>query len=368
MVKQGSYRLKPRAYLSDKNNGAGDGISTLILDGTVKVNANNDIPMSFTGTMMDPNSINDFAWIAPYLTLDYNDQELGLVSQTEQQGLFIVMPPGETHTSVDGTGSIVAYDPCWILKQNTIPNALNFTTGQNIVTSIKSVITGAGFAANRVSIPAKGNNFGKDRSFDPGTPRLDIINELLMLVGYYPLATDRFGIFNSRGFRTLQKEEPIHKISSALGDVVDTVTLDPDPERLCNRCSVSKNDAAGDPVWYTKDNTRLDSPVSIPNMDGVVFGKKIEASNVDTLEEAKALVQKTLEEGASYVKRITVATLPFLEWDIRDVVHLVIFSDSGLEIASDRWWVDSLEVNFVPNARPMVWTCNKLFKFDPEDV
>jgi hypothetical protein len=319
--------------------------------------------MTFAAETTDPDAFPAFSYLAPFLTVEWWDPDEGaFVSITEQVGLFIVMPPGETHTNVRPMGRIEGRDLCWRLQQDTSAGA-SYAAGANVIGSIVTDLAARGF--NRTNIPASSRTFTKRRAYDPGTDWLTSINDRLFRAGYYPLAMDRQGVPTSRPYRTLGKEEPARTISSANGDVVETITLDTDPERLCNRCTVIRNDAAGDPIYLTRTNSRADSPVSTVNL-GLTLGKTIEASNLETSAEAEALALKTLEEGASVLTRLAVSTIPDPRFEVRDVVKLAIVRDDGSTVASGYWRVDEVELGFVPGQGAQRWRCNKLHRFMPE--
>jgi hypothetical protein len=360
-MNRASYTLRPCCYLADKNGAIGADVSTLILDGLVKVDADAETPMTFTARTDGAGAIPAFSWVAPFLTVEWYDPEIGVQSITEQVGLYVVLPPGETHTAVQAVGRIEGRDPTWVLKQDTLPTGLNVAAGANVVTTVKGLLTGAGFT--RENIPAKSNTFLKKRAYEPGTSRLDAINDMLFRIGYYPLWCDRSGVPTSRPFRTLSNEEPARRISSANGDVVRTVEIDPDPERLANRVTVIKSDASEDPIVVTVSNNRADSPVSIPNL-GMTIGKKIEASNIDTVAEATALAMKTLEEGAAVFTRLSVSTIPDPRFEVRDVVHAVISRDDGHLIADGRWFCDEVSLGFTPGQGAQTWRIGKLVPFE----
>lgn len=365
MGKIAAIKLKPRCFVATKNNKLGAQISTSILEGQVNVNARDEVPTKFTAQTMSPEAVPGLSWIAPFLFVEWWDPDLGLQQVREQQGLYQVMPPGETHTEVNGIGRIEAFDPCWLLKYSTKDGGTTIAAGANVVDSIKSILIAAGLT--RSNIPSSTKTMPKKKWYDAGTSRLEIINELLMQIGYYPLWCDRKGVPTSRKIGTLRKNEPVRKIRSEDGHVVNTINIDPDRDRLCNRVTVIKTDPS-DPISYTKTNTREDSPISTVNLDGQIMGKKIEASNIDSLDEAKALANKTLEEGASMYHRISLETVPiFLDWDVRDIIQLYIFRDDGYSVARGLWVTDQLQVGFTPKQGAQKWQLNRLMTFDPED-
>lgn len=363
MPNYASYRLKPRCYRSDLNGGIGEDVSALILSGTVKVDSDAEVPMVFTAQTTDSDAFPAFSFVAPFLTVEWFDPDVGgWVSITEQVGLYVVMPPGETHTAAQGMGRIEGRDLCWRLKQDSTAGG-SYAAGANVIDGVVSDLTSRGFT--RVNIPASSRTFAKKRAYDPGTDWLTSINDRLYRAGYYPLWFDRQGVPTSRPYRTLGKEEPARTISSANGDVVNVVTLDTDAERLCNRVTVIRNDGAGDPIFTTKTNSRMDSPVSTVNL-GLTLGKVIEASNLETQADADALALRTLEEGASVLTRLAVDTIPDPRFDVRDVVELAIVRDDGTSVAGGKWRSDEVSIGFVPGAGAMNWRLNRLRPFSPE--
>jgi hypothetical protein len=362
--------LAPQCYLSTKNNDLGDEITPYVKSGKVSLDANNDVPMSLDMDLNREGIVPGFTWIAPFLSITYYDRELEAdVVVREQVGLFLVMPPGESHTAGSGTVNLTGYDPTWILQQSILPDGYTAQKGKNVVKAMREIVAGANF--DRVNIPSKSNTFRKRRSYDPGTSRLEVLNDMAMRIGYYPLETDGQGVISSGYIRTLIKEHPARTISTANGDVVDTVTLEQDAERLCNRVVVFKADTNEDDDEDTRilavmENRRAKSPVSIDNL-GIVLGKKIEGSNIDTAAEAKALARKTLEEGASVLTRLSVSTLPDPRFRARDVIRAEISRDDGTVVADGNFWVDQVTIGFTPNDGAMTWRLNRLEEWEEEN-
>jgi hypothetical protein len=375
MPNYASVTLRPRCYRSTQNGGLLDDVSSFVIDGTVRVDADAETPMTFAATVTDPSAFPALTWIAPTLTVEWWDpNENATVSITEQVGVYIVMPLGESHTANQGIGRIDGRDGTWVLKAAATQFGLGIASGTNVVTAVKSRLSSAGFT--RSNIPAHPATFPKKVAPDAGTPLLDLVNGWLHRIGYDPLWFDRQGVPTSAPYRSPRKEQPARTISSANGDVVNTVTLDTDIGRLCNRVTVVRNDADGDPVFVTKTNDRADSPVSTVSL-GLLIAKTIEASNIDSQAVADALATKTLEQGASVWTRLAVDTIPDPRFDVRDVIELDVRRDDGTVIADGRWYSDEVELPFRPSdpsssgggtqeGRPMRWRLNRLLPFSPE--
>ena len=356
----------PQCYLADKNNRMGDEITAYVNRGQVSLDANNDVPMTVDIELNRTDIVSGFTWVAPFVAITYWDRTLETdVTIREQVGLYIVMPPGESHTAGAGVANITGYDPTWVLQQSVLANGYTAQKGENVVKAMRSLVQDAGFT--RVNIPAKSNTFRKKRAYDPGVTRLEVLNDMAMRIGYYPMWADRQGVISSAYIRSLIKEEPSRTISSNDGHVVDVVTIEQDAERLCNRVVVYKASTNDDdaPILVTMENQRPESPVSTVNL-GIILGKKIEGSNIDTIAEAKALARQTLEEGASVLTRLSVSTLPDPRFGVRDVITAVITRDDGKKVARGMWWVDQVSIGFTPQDGAQTWRLNRLEEWEPE--
>jgi hypothetical protein len=360
----GRYKVKGELYRSDRRGGLGEDLTAQVIGGEVSVDVAAEVPTTFTAQLLDPGAVPAFGWVRPFLRLSWWDPTTGEdAGVREPLGCFQVMPPGETHTAAMGTGTLDGRDGCWLLKQGALGGNKTYAVGDNVVAAVVALVEGAGF---KTHIPAAANTFRKKRTYDAGTPTLDVVNDLLMRVAYYPLWFDRDGVATSRKIRPRQKTRMRRTISSANGDVVGVVEIATDPERLCNRATCIVNDPDVEhTVFVTKSNHRASSPVSIENL-GFVKAKVIEGMNVDSEAEALDLVNQALEDGASVQTRVSLATLPDAGFGFHETIWLEVARDDGTDVLSGSWWWSDLRIGFTPSQQPMVWTLNKLIPWTDE--
>jgi len=360
----GMYRLRPRCYLSDQSGALGDELTDLMADGEVNVDADAEVPSTFSCRLRDPAAVPAWAWLRPFLRISWYDPTLGLQAVDEPVGHYQVMPPRESHSAAMGIAALDGRDGCWLLKQSSVASGITYAQGANVVEAVRSLLAGAGFA--RVHIPGKSNTFRAKRHFEAGTPRLDVVNELLHAVGYYPLWFDRSGVAMSRRIQPRYKVEPRRTIASGDGDVVRLVELETDPSRLCNRVTVTADDPKREaPIVVVKSNTRADSPASIANL-GFVVAKTIQASNVDTASEATDIANEALEDGASVERRMSLATGPDPAYGFHETIRLAVERDDGTAVVDGLWFWTNLKLGLMPSQQPMAWVLNKVVPYSEE--
>ena len=357
----GRYKVKGELYLSDRTGTIGDDLTDQVIGGEVNVDVTAEVPMTFSAQLLDPGVVPAFAWVRPFLHLIWWNPDTGQdEGLREPLGCFQVMPPGEHHTAAMGTGTIDGRDGCWLLKQSALGGNKTYHVGDNVIASVVALVQAAGF---KTHIPGAANGFTKKRTYEVGTPTLDVINDLLMRCAYYPLWFDRHGVAMSRKIQPRQKTQMRRTIASSNGDVVGVVDIETDPERLCNRATCVVNDPDRPNLFVTKTNNRASSPVSVPNL-GFVKAKLIEGSNVDSVAEATALVNQALEDGASVATRVALSTLPDPGFGFHETIWLDIARDDGAQIVTGSWWWDKIQIGFTPRQQPQVWSLNKLVAWE----
>ena len=361
----GRYKLRPQMYLSNQDAKIGGEITELVSGGEVTVDATAEVPMTLSATLLDPSVVEPFSWVRPFLTISWYDPiGGGKASITEPLGCFQAMPVAAHHTAAMGTGTLDGRDGCWLLKQGGLGGNKTYAAGLNVVDAIVDLVAGAGFS--KVHIPGKANTFASKRHYAAGTPTLDVVNDLLMRIGYYPLWFDRDGVARSMRIQPRWKVQARRTISSANGDVVGVVDLETDPERICNRAVCIVNDPKRtSPIVVTKSNHRADSPVSIENL-GFVRAKVIKGMNVDSTAEATDLVNQALEDGASVETRVNLAILPDPAFAMHKVLWLDVARDDGEDVLSGTWYWTNLTIGFSPSQMPMTLTLNKLIPWSDD--
>jgi hypothetical protein len=99
------------------------------------------------------------------------------------QGLFLLSTPTKTSsTTAEQHRSIDLYDQTQILLDDKLPDRLAIAAGTTVTTAVTGQLTAAGVTRQNVSASAA--TLPADRDWDPGTPRLQVINDLLEAINY----------------------------------------------------------------------------------------------------------------------------------------------------------------------------------------
>lgn len=112
------------------------------------------------------------------------------------QGVFLLSTPGKT---IDATRvvtrEIEAYDQLQVLADDLVTNRTTATSGDLYTTTIAGLLTG--FVYN---ITASAKTLPASRDWEPGTPKLQIVNDLLDAINYEPLFFDEYGTAVARPY------------------------------------------------------------------------------------------------------------------------------------------------------------------------
>jgi hypothetical protein len=182
-------------------------------------------------------------------------------------------------------------------------------------------------------------------------------------IGFVPLWSDRTGRARCHRFRKLGDLEAARTISSSQRSVIDTVTLEPDLTRLCNYVVVVGNDPKGVPVVASRLNDDPDSPTSTVRLgtaaDPVRIPRFEEDPNISDQDAADQLADRIMDRGSSVYQRVTVRTLPVLDWEIGDTATLDIATDTGYQVATGKHRWERLSMGLGVDAT-VEWVFNKL--------
>lgn len=90
------------------------------------------------------------------------------------------------------SSTFVGYDRLLVLDEDKLTDRLTVAAGTVVTTQVASILTGAGLpstgvAASALTLPAP-------LEWEPGTPKLTVVNALLSAIGYRSLFTDELGV------------------------------------------------------------------------------------------------------------------------------------------------------------------------------
>lgn len=338
-----NVRFLPALFTASKQNQLYDDISTELASGSVELDLDLDgAKMKFMGLMKSPRDVSPFVdFVAPFLRLIYEDG----TEDYEQVGLFCLLPsrtdsvPGGTLQELQGV------DLCWLLDADHSTATIDMALGANVIDDAIDDLALGGITRHR--IPVSSYVSTKAVSWPPGTSRLRRVNDRLMMAGYYTLCFDRHGVGMSLPYNDLSDVEPAVVYSTGAGTrLVPPTSDEPDSTGICNRVVVISTDPATTPIYSVKENTDPLSPVSFDNLGGIWLSVTHEVSELQTQGAADDLAAEMLRNGASYMRHITLQTLPDPYRQPREVYQLDISNPDGV-VADGKWrcsgWVLSLD-------------------------
>jgi hypothetical protein len=360
----GGANITTAIYRANSANTWLEDISDRVEGGSVTVDITQATPMTFQAETTEPDVLTAYQdWVAPVMTYRYPDPITGTtITDRQQLGLYLVMPSSKTYTAAQGREAIDGRDALWLLASSGPGEPWSRATGQNVGIAIETVCNLAGA---RHAIQTTSQTLPKRRTWPWNATWLQIANDLVRSIGFVPLWTDRTGRVRSHRFRKLGDVEPARLISSSNRMVLNTIRLDPDMTRLCNHVVVVGNDPKGAPIVAERLNNDPDSETSTVRL-GVTVQKFIEDPNITDQDAADQLADRTMEQGSSVMQRMTVTTMPILDWEIGDSALMDIETDNGLIVAKGRWRWERLQMGLGINAT-VTWVFSKLIPWSRVD-
>lgn len=91
----------------------------------------------------------------------------------------------------ESSSSFVGYDRLLVLDEDKLTDRLVVAAGAVVTTQVASILTGAGLPSTSVVASAK--TLPAPLEWEPGTPKLTVVNALLSAIGYRSLYADELG-------------------------------------------------------------------------------------------------------------------------------------------------------------------------------
>ncbi|MGC4107810.1 MAG: hypothetical protein QM753_15925 [Thermomicrobiales bacterium] len=337
-------KITPSLYRVTKYNDILEDISDAVLSGSVTFDSTRKIPMTLSCELQDSVTVapyNDY--LAPFLKVEYDD---GSVAES-QLGLYSVVPYRQNVAMQSRKYSIDARDGCWALSEDVFSNGYTSPQGATYRSEVESILTGSGIT--RFAISGSSVTVPEALSWKAGTPKLDVINDLLRGMGNYPLYFDKVGVARSMAYVPMASMASSTTYSTRTPQrvgIVKTISVEPLVSEVWNKVVVVKDNSNQAPIVVTKRNMNMASPTSIPNL-GREIAIVIRDGNLADQSAAEALAQKTLDEGATINNRLSLSTLPDPERGFYEAITLEAYQGETA-IAVGKWFVRAWKIGFTP--------------------
>lgn len=289
-----------------------DGVS----GGNLAWNANADLPGTGTISLSERGQ-----------SIDYSSNRVRVWWSVEGHeewplGVYVLAAPAVTYTEAGQTRDITLIDKLTVVRDDVLTSTLQIPAGANIVAAAVQQIRATG--ESRIAVTDSASTLTNAMTWDPGTPRLRVVNDLLAAAGYWGLWTDRWGQFRvepyvpaaTRGEAWAFEEgaasihSPSWEYELALWDATNLVVM------------VSQADSAGT-VWVAKaEDDNPASPTSTVSMGRVlnpIVEENVEASSQADLQ---ARASRKLLDNSNAVGRLSVSHAPVPVW-FNDAIRFV---------------------------------------------
>lgn len=339
-------KMYPSLWKVTRDNQPISDLTTFVRKGRVSFDPDRNIKWAFEADVDAGAGIKPYTdYIAPYLTVEHEDG----TSQTSQFGIYMTVPPRQSISQTSSTVTIDSRDLTWILSSVTYPNGCSFVSGQNIVGTVRSIITAAGIT--RHSILDHGAVLPADTSWKAGSSYLTVINDLLGMVGYYTLYMTKDGQLASRPYVSDKNKAPSRTYDTTTPgtvSIVRTIERDTSPERIANQVTVIGPITMEVPIVATRTNDNPSSPTSTVSL-GMTITKTYEGVQVADQESAEIQAQRYLDTASQQYHRLTLHTTPDVEIEPYDVYRLNIVDANGILVANGIWNQRGWTLGFTPS-------------------
>lgn len=354
----GYVKLTPSLYRIGDTGARLEDLSADVLSGSVAFAADGDIHLALTATLRNPGQLTAYSdFVAPFLTVTYADG----TETTQQVGLYVVVPGVVTYTDTATTGVIEGRGLEWLLSITELGDTFTVNAGVDYIAGVKSAIARAGSALlGNPSIPLSGKTLPSTKTWPPETRILDVVNELLAAVNYFPVHTDRSGLLKSFPRPDLtQLGSAASYTGGPGGNVGSVVTLTPDETKFYNRVVVSLNDGSQTPITAIAANTNPASPVSIPRLH---FTKTLrqQLSTLPDSQSAQDLANALLQDASLRHVALDLTVTPDPARQPFEVYTLTLDQSDGTSVAAGNYYCTAWTLGFQPSQGGMKLTLNRV--------
>lgn len=251
-------------------------------------------------------------------------------------GVFIPStPPRKADPAGVVTREVEAYDLLQVLTDDKVPDRYTAAAGTNYITVVKALLDSAGIVAQNLTPTI--STLPADRDWDPGTPKLRIVNDLLDAINYRSLWFDADGQavaqpYVSPADRAAEYTYQDDGQSVILPEVQESLDLFAVPNRWV--LTVSEADRPALRSEYT--NANVNSPTStVSRGRTIVDYRQVEAADQAALD---GMTQRVAFEASQVYQQVEFETAIMPMHSDSDVLNLK-FGHLGLDAKySETGW------------------------------
>lgn len=272
-------------------------------------------------------------------------------------GIFLLSSPTRKE---DGPGiirEIDAFDGLIILKNDKFDSRYFIAVGTNYKTAITAILNGAGIT--KWNIQDTDKVLGRDLEWEPGTEKIEVINDLLSQIIYYPLSVDVWGYYRSEAYkspstRTAEYEYKTDELSVLFNGSEEELDLFEVP----NKWVVTVSNPEQPPLVSVITNDNPESLLSTVSR-GITI---VDYRTLEDIADQQALnqyAQKIATEASEIYGKIVFETAIMPHHDYHDILYLEQNSLGIADKYSETSWEMSLEAG-----GKMKHECRKVVKLE----
>ncbi len=356
--KGGLLTMIPSLYRATKSGRIVEDLSEYLVEGSVSFRGDSDTHMIFDATFTEPWRVEPLVdYLVPRLRIEYADGS----SVDESLGLFIAVPGTESATYQGSKGTIEGRSREWLLSIDGFDSGYHVLKGVDPVAAVIRILRDYGYTP--FSISPSGKKIKQTRAWKEGTPKLTVINELLLSVNYYPLHTRRDGYLVSSKKRHVTRSQSSFTLTSDVGksNVTGFVESTPDVDAFANKVVViytnpkADGDAAdADPKLYKAVNRNPNSLASTVRLGLTKTIYKDVTTRTDS-STLKDIAETTLADASMRKVKLKVSAVPDPTRAPFEIATLRILQSDARQVAMGSYAVQGWTLGLRPSQGAMTY-------------
>jgi hypothetical protein len=203
-------------------------------------------------------------------------------------GIFLLSSPQRKEESGNVYRDVECYDGLQVLLDDKVESRYTIAQGTLYTLAINNILAGAGISKGQIT-PSTAV-LVTDREWEIGTPKLNIINELLQEINYTSLWCDEWGYYVATPYvlpidRQIEYEYEDDELSVLYPGIAEELDLFNVP----NKWVVTQSNAETEPLVSIYTNNNPDSPTSTVNRGRTI----VDFRTVDNIADQTALYDYT---------------------------------------------------------------------------
>jgi hypothetical protein len=340
----GGYVLTAELWRATIDNALVEDISANLVDGTVSMDVDRDIKLSFSVTVRNPSIITPYDdYLAPFIHLTFDD---GSPEISQQVGLYTTVTPPGSYGPTDTVGTFACDDLTRVLADYAYTDSSSSTAGTTYTGQVGGVATNGGIS--RHNIPGAADTLPVAQTWPIGTTRLQKANVLLDQLGWYHLGMDLDGKISTPGApQDLASKEPYRALTDT--DIMSLLDVTPAGQPIANVVLVINDNAAAAPLSSVARNDDPSSPTSTVSIGRSIM-RTVKVSGSTTQAALDASAARYLAESRTQYRtaKLTILHDP-QAFVIHQTISLALTGSTWAEF-SGLWWIRQATLGLTPGS------------------